>query len=182
MKYWILTGIMCMSLLSTSAQEEKGWLKRLFEKDSPEKKQEEPASADSLNFLLDEFLKKDSVAVDEADSIQPNVLPGNGQVNIIANKDLLSLDKAMIDDPQGSKGYRVQIFFGKIEAAKEARVNFIRNHPNERITMEHVPPNFSVQVGAHIDKLEAYRHMKELKREYPDAILIPATILPEQQP
>ena len=183
LKRYIFAALLCSLVFSGYSQEEKGWFKRLFERDSDKKESPaQDAPADSLDYLLEEFLKTDSVSIGETDSITSLILPGDGDVKIFASHKLLALDESLVKQPLGSSGYRIQIFFGKIEAAREARVNFIRSHPKSTCSMEHVPPNFSVQVGAFTDKLEAYRILKDLKGDYPDAILVPANIQPDQKP
>jgi hypothetical protein len=181
----ILLLITVLSLFSADtaiAQEEKdGWLKRLFGKDKNEQVEKE-APADSLNYLLDEFLKKDSTEIESHESNVDSalkILPGNGKVEIIQDELLAQLNDSLLQNPPATDGYRVQIFFGKIDQAKEKRAEFIRQYPEEDCIMEHVPPNFSVQVGKFTDKLMAYRLMKQLKDNYPNAILIPASIVPE---
>lgn len=184
MKKFLLLLVLFSLLSATSAiaQEEKdGWLKRLFGKGKNEQSKEE-APADSLNYLLDEFLKKDSAKAETpnvaSDTIL-KVLPGNGKVEIIQDELLVMLNDSLLEHPPASEGYRIQVFFGKIDMAQEKRAELIRQYPEEDCILEHVPPNFSVQVGKFTDKLMAYRMMRQLKENYPNAILIPASIIPD---
>lgn len=171
--------VLAFGLISGQVQaQEDGWLKKLFKKDSSENKKQQESSADSLNFLLDEYLKEaDSTSTDSlTEPIEAFTPTGHGDVNVIQSQALIALNDSLKENPAPLRGYRIQIFFGKIDEAKEQRANFISAHPDAACAIDHIPPNFSVVIGNYTDKLEAYRELKALKKEYPSAIVVPSQI------
>jgi len=178
--------VVILSLYSIAgfAQDDKNWFQRLFNKEEKTAEPVDTGGRDSLDFLLDEFLKdkieSDTLASDTNVNI---IIHREGRIDLVQSSRLKMINDSLVNNPEPLNGYRIQLFFGNIDNAKEARANFIRKHANEKCVIEHVPPNFSVRIGDFTDELHAYKRMKQLKGEYPSAIIIPSTIdvpLPEE--
>lgn len=174
----IIIGLFLLSYsFDGTAQEDKNWFQRLFNKEENQAEPIDTGGRDSLDFLLDEFLKDDiESGKNHSDTNATEVLLKEGKVDIIQSSRLRAINDSLTEHPEPLNGYRIQVFFGQIEKAKEARAEFIRRHPKEKCVLEHIPPNFSVRIGDFTDELHAYRRMKELKGEYPSAIIIPSEI------
>lgn len=160
-----------------NAQDDKNWFQRLFNKEDKQAEPVDTGGRDSLDFLLDEFLKDDiESGKNNSDTNATELILKEGRVDIIQSSRLRAINDSLSKHPEPLNGYRIQVFFGQIEKAKEARAEFIRKNPKEKCVLEHVPPNFSVRIGDFTDELHAYRRMKELKGDYPSAIIVPSEI------
>ena len=159
------------------AQDDKNWFQRLFQRDEEVEKPVDTGGRDSLDFLLDEYLKPDSGSTFEESSVHdPIQARKEGHITLVQSRSLEAINDSLVKNPIQLQGYRVQVFFGEIDRAKEARADYIRRHPDEKCIIEHVPPNFSVRIGDFTDEMHAYRRMKELKADYPSAIIVPGPI------
>ncbi|HEX8561827.1 MAG TPA: SPOR domain-containing protein [Flavobacterium sp.] len=68
--------------------------------------------------------------------------------------------------------YKIQIYNGDSEASKKVLNDFKREHRNLDGTIVFSTPAYKVWVGNFKTRIEAERNLEELKREYPNALLI----------
>lgn len=173
----LILSLLVFQLFSSTAiaQEKDSWLKKLFGKEE-ENTPVEPS--DSLDLILDEYLKEKTNDIEHVtDTAAPSGLVVKaGELTVFEDKRLTLLNDSLANHPKAMTGYRVQIFFGSLEQAREARATYIRSHSGENCVIEHVAPNFSVRVGDFQDQYAAYRRLKDLKKEFPGAIIIPGNI------
>lgn len=102
---------------------------------------------------------------------------GHGTVTFVASDALTSLEL----NERGKnniQGYRIQIFFGPLDAAKKARQEFISAYPGMGAYLEQNIPDFSVRVGDFPSEMEAKGAWIELKRAYPNSYIVKGRIEP----
>ena len=74
-------------------------------------------------------------------------------------------------------GFTIQVYGGDNRtAAKDYRLDIIRNFPDTEPRMVFEQPNYKVRVGRYYTRLEAQHLFTQVKRVFPKAILIPARI------
>ena len=74
-------------------------------------------------------------------------------------------------------GFTIQVYGGDDRAAaKDFRLNLIRNFPATEPRMVFEQPNYKVRVGRYYTRLEAQHLFTQVKQVFPKAILIPARI------
>ena len=130
-------------------------------------------------------LKVDSLEVEFSDSNSSSLIPlpeKNGKGEIVLNMDS-SITALYLENAEKTPvltGYRIQIYFGDLETAREVRAKCRKQMDHGRIYLEAISPNFSVSIGDYRDRWEAEYALRELSKTYIDAVIIPAEIeLPE---
>ncbi|WP_203256422.1 SPOR domain-containing protein [Hyunsoonleella ulvae] len=97
-----------------------------------------------------------------------------GHVTINQDKritDLLELKKEMNKDETSPKRYKIQIYSGNRNGAKNAQNDFAEAFGDWRPVMHYEPPNFKVWVGNFTTRMEADRALKRVKRKFPAAFI-----------
>jgi len=77
-------------------------------------------------------------------------------------------------------GFRVQLFMGPLDTARALR-HQLRNGAlsTSDVHLVPYPPSFGVQVGDFRTPLAAYRMKRALEARFPDALVVPAALRPE---
>lgn len=77
-----------------------------------------------------------------------------------------------------TKGYRVQIHYGAdADKAKSIKSKFQGKYASDaHAYIVYDAPNFKVRVGDFRTQLEAYRFLKKIKAEYPEAFIVECEI------
>tara|TARA_B000000532_G_scaffold62931_1_gene49604 strand:- start:5738 stop:6187 length:450 start_codon:yes stop_codon:yes gene_type:complete len=127
-------------------------------------------------------LSRDSLSID---SISKKVIPlpiraetGDLVVNMDSTITLLYLESK--SETKAVNGFRVQIYFGDLESAREIRAKCRKTLGDLGVYLISISPNYSVSVGNFRDRWEAELVLKELKKTYRQALIVPAEIeLPE---
>lgn len=83
----------------------------------------------------------------------------------------------------GVSGFRIQIYgkTGKVayqEALKE-KSSFLQLYPDVPVYTIFNPPDFKVQVGNFLYRLDAYLFLEKIKYSFPYSIIVPANVLNE---
>jgi len=130
-------------------------------------------------------LKVDTILNESSDSTFSSLIP-------LPRKDslgeiVLNMDSAInaiyiknYKNPSVLTGYRIQIYFGDLNTAREVRAKCRKQMNHNRIYLEAIDPNYSVAVGDYRDRWEAEHDLSKLSKTYKDALIIPAKIeLPE---
>ena len=130
-------------------------------------------------------LKVDTSAVEFSDRNSSSLIPlpeKNGEGKIVLNMDseINALYIENFEKPPVLKGYRIQIYFGDLETAREVRAKCRKQMDHGRIYLEAISPNFSVSIGDYRDRWEAEIALSEYVKKYRDALITPSEIkLPE---
>lgn len=95
-----------------------------------------------------------------------------GQVNIIQSRDIELLDSLKREHPTKPNGYRVQIFFGSRENAREKKVEFLKKYPETGAYISYLAPNFRLRVGDFMNKLTCEKFKKELSNDFPASYIV----------
>lgn len=74
------------------------------------------------------------------------------------------------------KGYRIQLFYGSEKAAYKIKDEFKAFFPDINTKIIFSSPQWKVQVGNFITRLEADRTLTSIKKEYPGAIILATEI------
>lgn len=74
------------------------------------------------------------------------------------------------------KGYRIQLFYGSEKAAYKIKDEFKALFPDITTKIIFSSPQWKVQVGNFITRLEADRTLTSIKKEYPGAIILATEI------
>lgn len=70
-------------------------------------------------------------------------------------------------------GYRIQIHFGsERDKAKDIKSQFLSKYPGVLAFEEYEQPHFKIRVGNFSTKLEAYKFMKEISLDFPNAFIV----------
>lgn len=100
-----------------------------------------------------------------------------GEVNFILSSKVDSLEKKTRGKSE-IKGYRVQIFLGSYADAKNARARFLNTGLKMQAYIEQNTPDYVVRVGDFRTNLEAQKYYAEIKKLYPQALLVVNKIEP----
>lgn len=74
-------------------------------------------------------------------------------------------------------GYTIQVYSGRSrENADMVKTEIYRQVPDARPRQDFDVPNYKVSVGHYLEKIEAQKAFTELKKHFPQAILIPTRI------
>lgn len=160
---------------SASAQaQDDNWWRKLFRKDTVEEQETLPSTA-----------PVDSPEV-TAPSLPPESFPKShdtlrtpGSQGLVLRNEparLATLDSLYRENPPELTGYRVQVFFGSLQQAREVRKTFMETYREVPCYLIQNPPSFAVQIGNFRTQLDAYREARAFKATYPGAIVVPAKI------
>ena len=168
----IALSLLLFSSLAASAQD-GDWWRKLFRKDTVEEQ------------TLPSTSPVDSPEV-TAPSLPPEQFPkGSDTVKTDATNGLIvrnepyllaKLDSMYREDPPEISGFRIQVFFGNLQQAREVRKTFMELNREVPCYLIQNPPSFAVQIGNYRTQLDAYREAREYKAAYPGAIVVPARI------
>ncbi|MCF6357750.1 MAG: SPOR domain-containing protein [Draconibacterium sp.] len=114
------------------------------------------------------------------DTLQSNILQ-NLQVNRDPRLDkMLNWHIVKNEKMNGIEGFRVEIFFSSemnaLEQAKNKKVEFLSEYPENTVNIKYDAPNFKVRVGDFRTKNEALKLLKMIEKNYPMAFIVPDKI------
>ena len=104
------------------------------------------------------------------------------QAQVLINEDasVTGLVQQHIDENRTNytiSGWRIQLMATtdrrKVERGES---KFIQNHPTISVKWEHAKPYYKLKAGAFATKLDATRVLKELKSDYPSALLVKSNV------
>ena len=95
-----------------------------------------------------------------------------GEITIIADPRIKSLDLKKTEKPTKLNGYRVQIFFGDRSEAQEMRGEFIRKNPDVKAYISYLAPNFRLRVGDFRTRIECEKFKHEINRSFPGSYIV----------
>jgi hypothetical protein len=103
-----------------------------------------------------------------------------GSIEIIQDERIKQLNALKKSNPTKLSGYRVQVFFGNREKARETRTDILRRYPDMPVYISYLAPNFRVRVGDFRKKLESEAFKHEIENQFPGCYIVKDKIeLPE---
>lgn len=102
-----------------------------------------------------------------------------GIVRIKADKEISDLLKKKIEynkTKETYKGYKIQLFYGSEKGASEEMNKFKSLFPDIPVKLLFSSPDWKVQAGNYHTKLDADRDLKEIKLDFPSAIVLQSEI------
>ena len=172
-------------LVSNHALSQGGtpWWKSIFqgagqteiEKEQSDANQEDsiaaPAALDSSESMK---MVEDSKAL-LPDNATPLPRP-DGALDIQCDPRVLALDSAWHRETHPVQGYRIQIFSGSLQAAREVRANARKFNADSPAYLSAMPPNYRVTIGDFRTKWEAQQAQDLWSDAFPLSIVIPMEI------
>jgi hypothetical protein len=115
---------------------------------------------------------------------------GKGSLNIIQDQAIDTLlsryilsNKKLrtIEGTQGIQGFRIQIYYSSVRNAREesarASADFINKFPEITSYAQYQEPGyFMVRAGNYRSRAEGYKDLLAVRKEFPNAYLVPAVI------
>lgn len=175
------TALLILTIVSLSsyAQEDSPWWKKLFKKETVEDIESSEPEVVEPSFPAEEVPEMTPEAEDTVSHIDKSArLDQRGDVQLSLPNGFDSLDSLFKKDPPEIMGYRVQIFFGGLEDARQNRSGFIKQKSEYNCYLVQNPPNFAVLIGDFRTHLEAHKALVEIKTVYPSALIVPHEITP----
>ncbi len=83
---------------------------------------------------------------------------------------LMDLKKELPDTHE--MRYRIQVFSGKFSSAKNVEMKVRSDFPQWPVRLDFDTPNYKVRIGRFKTRLEADRYLIEIRKKYPQAILL----------
>jgi hypothetical protein len=80
------------------------------------------------------------------------------------------------------KGYRIQIFLGSYQDAKNVRAKFLTNSLGLQAYIAQNAPDYVVRVGDFKTSLELHKYLDEVKKSYPGSLVVVDKIEPPRFP
>lgn len=104
--------------------------------------------------------------------------PTIGIVNVYEDYRIAKLVDKYMDAHSDGKidGYRVQLFFGDRDSARETKATFLKKYPTTRADVTYLAPNFRVRVGNFRTLLDAEKFKNEINGLFPNCYIVPEKI------
>lgn len=125
-------------------------------------------------------LLPDTIAVVEVE--KPSRWEINQNVTLVTSPDIDRLVNMYMDSAIESKtvqGYVIQIFYGRLQVAREMKDAFLKLYPDEIVEIEYDTPDYKVFVGQYMDMNTARAALTVLKSrsaDYSGAFIRPKDI------
>lgn len=111
-----------------------------------------------------------------SDTVRGETLPDAqvrpGKIDMHMDKRIARLDSLKKIKPTAMEGYRVQLFFGGRKEAQDARVEFLRKHPDTGAYISYLAPNFRLRVGDFRSRIESEEFKNEIARDFPGSYIV----------
>ena len=177
--------VLCLFTLgangSTLAQGDVGWWRGLFKGthkstcDSTSTKQPAPSSQGVMIWQGAPNQDSSNVVVETDLVITSTERPAGSAVEQY-DKRIASLDSLWHTEDHALRGFRIQIFSGTLQAAREVRSKARRNNGKSSVYLSSMPPNYRVTIGDFRTRWEAQKAKDAWMKSFPMAIVIPIDI------
>jgi hypothetical protein len=138
-------------------------------------------------FVITAGLCNSQAFIKTADLFKRSDVPGrldiiqNQGIDTLVSRYILSNKKYRTSEGPGMPGYRIQIYYSSVRNAREesakAIANFINEFPDIKpYTQYQEPGYFMVRVGDYRTKIEGYKDLIMIRKVFPNAYPVPATI------
>lgn len=86
------------------------------------------------------------------------------------------------DGRQGMPGFRIQIYYGSVRNARDeankVMLQFLNKFGDKKAYLQYLDPGwYMVRVGNYRTRTEAYDDFMDIRKEFPDAYIVPAVII-----
>ncbi len=95
-----------------------------------------------------------------------------GQINIEQDEKITDLIEIYKTSNESSDYYRIQVGFGSYSKAQNLQNNVEQDFPDLPSKIDFDSPTYRVRVGRFQNQLDAERKFKEVRKKYPDAMLL----------
>jgi len=116
-----------------------------------------------------------------ANSSKDSLLIKEGDVQFHSEGRIDSLEKRLRGKTD-LKGYRIQIFLGSYQDAKNVRAKFLTNSLGLQAYIVQNAPDYVVRVGDFKTNLELHKYLDEVKKSYPGSLVVVDKIEPPRFP
>lgn len=96
----------------------------------------------------------------------------NGQVNIEQDQKIEKLVEVYKSINENSGHYTIQVGFGRLNEAQRLKGNVASDFPDMPSSIKFEQPTYRVRLGKFKTKLEAERKFIEVRKKYPQAMLL----------
>lgn len=115
------------------------------------------------------------------DAGQMNIIQSQAIDTLLSRSILSNKKQRTSEGRQGMQGFRIQIYYSSVRSAREessrARAEFISKFPDLISYAEYQEPGwFMVRAGDYRSKTEGYKDLLLVRKVFPNAYLVPATI------
>jgi len=115
------------------------------------------------------------------DSLVQPIVPKEGEISFHTEGRIDSLEKRL-RGKSDIRGYRIQIFLGSYQDAKNVRAKFLTNGLGLQAYIQQNAPDYVVRVGDFKTQLELHKYYEEVKRQYPSSLIVVDKIEPPRFP
>lgn len=115
------------------------------------------------------------------DSLVQPFTPKEGEITFHSEGRIDSLEKRL-RGKSDIRGYRIQIFLGSYQDAKNIRAKFLTNGLGLQAYIQQNTPDYVVRVGDFKTQLELHKYYEEVKKQYPSALIVVDKIEPPRFP
>lgn len=170
LKFAIVSLLLSLGITQSSHAQKDSWWKELFKKETVVSMEEK-----NQNITPEETPEEQAPAKAASVLTSDNGQGRTGKVNLHEDPKILMLNKQKIEN-NTLEGYRIQIFFGDLQEARQIRSDFLNARPDIPCYLVQNAPNFSVLVGNYRNNQEASYEISKLKKEYPSALAVQSKI------
>lgn len=102
---------------------------------------------------------------------------GKVKIETDAKMDQIIKEKKKFNQQQkGVKGYRIQLFYGSEKGAYDLKEDFQNLYPDMKTKIIFSSPDWKVQAGNYLTRLEADSALVKVKKDFPSAIILSTQI------
>jgi len=178
--YCTLILVLFGATTSCSAQGDTGWWKGLFkgtQKSMCDSTAAEQPAPEAPGVMIWEAPATDDLEAPSATEPEAviEVRPVGSVVEQFDER-IASLDSAWHAEEHALRGFRVQIFSGSLQSAREVRAQARKTNGEWPVYLSSMPPNYRVTIGDFRTRWEAQKAQDEWTHAFPMAIVIPMDI------
>lgn len=164
--------LLSFSSLAASAQDDNWW-RKLFRKDTVDEQ-----SLPATSPVVTPEVAAPALPPEEFPKGHDTLKTTGTEGLVVRNEPqlLAVLDSLYRENPPELNGFRIQVFFGSLQQAREVRKTFMEVNQETPCYLIQNPPSFAVQIGNYRTQLDAHREAREYKAVYQSAIVVPARI------
>ncbi len=95
-----------------------------------------------------------------------------GTISIEQDPKIDALVQIYKSTPDLAAVYRIQIYFGSLNDAKDIKMQAEGDYPDWYSKIDFISPSYRVRIGQFKTKLDAERNLMDVRKKYPSAMLI----------
>lgn len=179
----LLAAVLCCS--PSLAQENSGWWRSLFQGtqksvcDSSAMRPAANGASEAPGVMLWES-QTETPEASGATGISELIAPPEerplGSLTQSCDARILSLDSAWHEEEHVLRGFRIQVYAGSLQSAREIRAQLRSLQHDWPVYLSSMPPNYRVTLGDFRTRWEAQKVQDEWVESFPMSIVIPMDI------